>query len=366
MAALAPRHNRAVARYQRRLVARVQAFQPRRPVLVQPLREVALQTATRWVPVTDVPEDVELWTRSIALNEVVFDIDAKPWARVVAAQEALAGALDVLGVPHVTAWSGGKGAHTHVYLGDIRISEDAFEDARRLNVDVWREARWVVANAILDAADVPRGKARWAGPDSPGVYDKLKVSWSAHKAGSMVREFGCAGGAGFRKTTAPPLAEWPKRAPTDAPLRFPRALPVWDVPEALQERIEAAILAAVERAEDEAERGPRGPSVPEGARLKDAPCLVSFLREGAPPGGRHFPFLNFAARLHALGYPRRVALAYVRRALRACGGGAEHEGVVAEVYSGRWEAPSGPCECEPGACVFARRRVLSFAGPRRN
>lgn len=372
----APRQNRAVALMQRRLVATVQDFQPRRPVLVQPLREASTQTATRWVPITEVPKTQEIWTRTITLNELVFDIDVKPWASVVTAQEALTEALDVLGVPRVTMWSGGKGAHTHVFLDGLTLDEDVFAECKRHGVDVWRVARVVVANAILDAAEVPdaddaatlrktRGNTRWAPPHGEGMFDRTKISWDAERSGSMVRVAGCAGSAGFRKTLAPEdITRWPKRLPREAPLRFP-ALPftAWRVPEALRDRVKLAIEAELLRVK-EREGKSEGPIVPKGASLKDAPCLAYFTRTGAPSGARHFAFLDYAARLRALGYSRAVALRFVRAALSACGGGAEHEGVVDEVYAGRWSPSEAPCECTPGSCVFARR-AITFTRKRR-
>lgn len=317
------RHNRAVAISQRRQVAMVQAYQPRRPVLVQPLREPEAQKKTRWVAVDAVPPVEELWTRSIGLNELVFDIDTKPFRDVRRAQEPLSEALAELGVPHVTAWTGGKGAHTHVFLGDIVVDEDVFRDAQRFEVDAWREARMVVANALLDAAGVPDVKAeRWANRGGSGVFDRLKLSWSAKRLGSMVRTFGCAGGSGWRKTVAP-LApnEWPDKLPKgdDAPkLRFPKALPTWTVPRALQARIVDAIVDRIEK-NREAKAAPEVESRAKGAKLADVPCLTTFMREGAEPGGRDYAFFHFIRRLYAMGVPEPAAMAYVRRALAAMG-----------------------------------------------
>lgn len=369
-------HNPIVARRQRSAVAFVQSWTPKRPILVQPLRAEADQVRTRWAPLESLPPNAEIWTRGIGLNELVFDFDVAPWARVAEAGRRLTEAMDALSFDHVKAASGGKGAHVHGWIDpeSVKLPTFLFNALKRWGVDPWREVRWVVANALIDAAGWPTDEedpdgweaARWAPPHGRGVFDKTKLRWDGNRKGSMVRAFGCVGRNGFRKTVLP---SWDEN-PTALPLKFPewREVAPWRVPRALQGRIIKALAEAVRikrRALD-------GPALEDhanhpydlGKRLKSVPCAAAFVKNGAPHGARHYSFLNLVTTCRALGYSKEAAQRFVRQALAACNLPESDKAAMIpdEVYSPAWElrttCPSpnvNPELCCANKCALSRK-----------
>src|SRR3989442_12116745 len=90
-----------------------------------------------------------VYHRVILPFEVVFDIDKQPWERIVV---GLAGALDRLGIPHILAWSGGKGPHVHVFLSS---------SGRHLGVDSWKWIRRAFARMVLVEAGLEDNDIDW-------------------------------------------------------------------------------------------------------------------------------------------------------------------------------------------------------------
>lgn len=336
---------------------------------MQPLRSLlpSVQKRTRWIPAEKVPRGIEIWTRSIGRNEVVLDVDAKPWRRVYDAHEPVDAALAELRVPHLTAWSGGKGAHSHVLLDGLTLPSDLFDAAKRLRVDAWREARFVCAEALLNAAGVPTGRKRWAPPYGSGVFDRSKIWWRSDRAGSMVRAFGYQRIPGFRKTLAPAFSEWPRDEPPASPrLRLPRGeWPAWRVPAAINDRVVEAVRLAVAKAENARRVGEGAPKVRAGATLADVPCAYRFVREGSPAGSRHYNFLNLVVTCKALGYSRATTDRFVLRALRACGLPTTDPAreIVAWVFDPQYGTPNLSCPSPHTAlCEGARNRCAFTRG----
>ena len=364
-----------IGRLQRRHIEALQTLQPGRKILVQPKTvDDANQKETRWVALDAVPPDVEIWTRSVLLNEVLFDADAKPWSRVADATARLVSALDELGIPHYTGPSGGKGAHASVFFDPttIRGPSDLLARAERLGVDLFSEARMVLANCILNAAGFPDDDAkRWAPPiGESGVWDRSKIKWSAARMGSMVRVLGCRGRAGFRKTVAPWDAEaWRRSAANEAPpelgQRFHYDVQSYELPRTISDMIIEQVERAVATAE--ATKASTRPTVNpfEAVKaLKAVPCAARILTSPAPPGTRHYAFLNLAVTAKHLGVPRAGARSLLQQALALCDLSDTDPAVqvLEEVYDGRYRLMNMTCPsphvkswCDPNGCALACR-----------
>lgn len=372
-----------VGRLQRKHLASLQALQPNRPILVQPLTvDPGAQKETRWIEAPGVPVDTELWTRSVLLNEVLFDIDVKPWGKVAEAMARLVRVLDELRIPYYAGPSGGKGAHASVFIDpeSIRVPDRLLERAKAVDVDVWSEARQAFAHAIFDGMDLPKGATeedtenlRWAPPlGVSGVFDRSKVKWAASRSGSMIRLIGTPGSTGARKTIAPDWheAEWLQAAllsaPPTLPLKWHGEPALFAVPAALNQAIVARLEAAVGRAEAaRAKERPTANSIRAVAKVRSVPCIAKILTEAAPPGTRHYSFLNLAVTARALGVTRTGAENLLRQALGLCGLN-ESDGAWAtlqRVYNGEYNLVNVCCPsphvkawCSPNACPLSNRR----------
>lgn len=363
-----PIGNKVIAMKQRAFIEHVSALVPGRDILVQPLSEdPERQTKTEWVPLRDAPAG-EVWTRGIALNEVVFDFDSKDWSLVRTTAGRVSAVLDQQGFAHQMALSGGKGVHIHVWLDfdALLVDEALLERARRVEVCPFSVARETFANAVLDAADAPKSPHRWAKDAKGGIFDLSKVKWTAQRRGSMIREYGCRGGRGFRKTLVDAL---PQDLPTekDAPPlvmpTHPSALVRYPLPllarfkRALREQVEAAeaALAATPKCLDAKDP-------------MDVPCVRRTVEEGVGQGNRHYAHLNLVVTYYRMGRPAQEAEAALHKAVQKHGlsAGDTVQKLVWQVYSGRWRAPANlSCPspavaglCNPNACALSRH--LSF------
>lgn len=362
-----------VAAMQRRHIAALQATQARR-ILVQPrTTDPAVQKTTPWIDWAQAPEGVELWTRSVLLTEVLFDVDTRLWRLAATRTADLLDGLNALGAPSYDHLSGGKGTHTSVFIdpASIHLPRALLGRAERAGVDVWSHARLAAADAILDAAGIPPGDdARWAPPIGNGVFDRLKVKWNALRNGSMVRVIGAPGGAGFRKTLVADDFDWRRAAslpgPPSKPLRFHLEPVPWPVPRGVSDAIATAVEADVAGRETARETAPSRPG--RGALravldLKAIPCIVRIL-EGPPKGTRHYAFLNLAVMAKALGVPRQAARRLLIEALAKCGLDARDPAMqtLDEVYDGHYSLTAPRCPsphvsswCNPNRCCLAGR-----------
>lgn len=348
----------------------LQAQQVGRSILVQPLDGVRGKE-TPWVELGRVGRGQELWTRSVCLNELLFDVDLHDWGRVADTTHQLVSSLRRLGVPHYSGPTGGKGTHTSVFVdaSTIHVPRALLDRARRLGIDVWSQAREVLAEALLNAAGFPEApEARWAGPERHGFFDRLKVRWSAARAGSMVRVLGCAGSTGARKTLAPHDYDWHAAArlpgPPPLPLKFHYAPETWSVPKLIAQRVPIALEEACDAKERVANQETPNLNKLEAARLfKNVPCVARALIEPAPNGNRHYTFLNLVAIAKRLGLPRGAAERALHQSMAQCGLPPTHErgAVLDEVYQGRYAVTNLRCPsphvqawCDPNACPLAK------------
>lgn len=352
--------NPIIARRQREFAAAVQAAQPRRPLLVQVLSPED-QTRVDWVPMTAAPPG-ELWTRTIALNEVVFDFDSSDWARVRFEADRVCAVLDQIGAPYLLSMTGGKGVHIHVWLDaqSVRMDNAVLDRAERVDVCPFSVLRETFANGVLDAADVPRA-ARWS--KDGGVIDWLKVHWSSKRMGSMIREFGCAGSRGFRKTLVDSLPAALERQP----LRMPDGpTPAFRVAFPMVQRFQRTLREHVEAVESARQARPTDLA---GMRLEDVPCVRRAMEHGVGRGNRHAAHLNLVVTAFRMGYTADEATEALASAVEKHGlsEGDTIEKLVGQVYTGRWRAPAnltcpspmGGGFCNPNECCLSRSSFFS-------
>jgi hypothetical protein len=341
-----------------------------RPLLVQPL-QVGVGKAAKWVTLQEAPVASELWTRGVLLNEVIFDIDARPWSLAAEKTAAIVGALRELGIPHYAHLSGGKGTHTSVFIdaASVVLPAPLLTQAQAVGVDVWSAVRLAVAEAILDAAGFPKGDdARWTPPVGNGVVDRLKVKWSALRNGSMVRCLGTMGSYGFRKTWAPDDFDWKAAVAWETPqadgVQFhslPQLLDVRDISDRIARGLDVAVRqrAAMSVAEHRSSCNPLHAI----AQARKVPCVARILEEAAPRGTRHYAFLNLAVTCRTLGVPLVAAQKMLRHALELSGLDESDPAwtLLAEVYDGRYQkAASCPSPhvsgwCKPNDCPLSKR-----------
>lgn len=370
-----PAESPLVARLQRRHVERLAALQPHRPVLAQ-VRDDHDQKATQWVRWNSVPTGRELWTRSVLLNEILFDVDTA-WSGAAGVTADLVEALEEIRVPHYAHVTGGKGTHTSVFVDPDSIHADSglLARAERLGVDPWSTARETLAEAFLDAAGYGSGE-KWAPPIEDGVFDRLKVRWAAARSGSMVRVVGAPGSYGIRKTLVPEDwsgDSWRRAARRDTPpelrLRFPDEPDLWYVPRALNGRIVARLVERVERAESArvTQAASEDPDKALHKLVNDVPCVRRILTDAAPQGTRHYAFLNLVVTARGLGVTREAAADTLRRALDLCGLDERDKAweLLDEIYSGTYTLPKLTCPsphvsnwCDKNRCCLSKTKVF--------
>ena len=361
-----------VAAWQRRHVTNLAELQER-PVLVQPIQPDLDVKASRWMTLAEAPDGQELWTRSVLLNEVLLDLDARPWSVVAEKAAAIVAGMRRVDIPHYAYLSGGKGVHIGVFVDpdSVRLPAALLERADAAGVDVWSVVRLTVANAILDVADFPKGDvARWTPPIGNGIVDRLKVKWSALRKGSMVRCIGTMGSHGFRKTWLPDDFDWQAAQAWEEPqpqeLRFHGKPVSYSLPPPLNDRVVRALEAEVRNrgiATTPQHRNTCNP-LHAIAQARKVPCVARILDEAAPKGTRHYAFLNLAVTCRTLGVPLAAAQKMLRHALALCGLDDSDPawGLLSEVYDGRYNllAPRCPSPhvsgwCKPNDCPLSKR-----------
>lgn len=299
---------------------------------LQPTRELLYQYKLGrevWKGWRSSPPARAISTRSILLNELVFDLDAERWEDIFSEGNKLVNYLRAKRIPHVIAHSGGKGLHVHV-LVDPRsyvFDESVAEGLKSYGVDVWAEVRRFLVSYIASEArmDMDRAKVDWK-----------KVNWSTNKKGSVIRAFGCPREDGGYKTVVPEVpAQRP--APGSLPLIFPSRWEQWSVA-SLKPNLDGLFRSKLRACADSKLDGA---SVSSG--LDEFPCY-SRLRRGLPDGLRNEGAFIVSVFNRIKGVPEADAERAVAEYSRACAGyspsvEAEHRETLKSVYSSEYHHP---------------------------
>jgi len=281
-----------IKKKQLELLNSLQPLNPRRPILVQHhLRQ-------EWHPWKECPHEEPFLTRSVLLNEVVFDFDCPDWAVIVEEAGKLVRYLEANRVPHLLASSGGKGLHIHIFLDlAVHITEEQRGKLERYGIDPFSLARVLVAESLIDDSGLDAVRA--------GI-DWTKIRWSALAKGSMIRDFGARRDDGRVKSL---MGSIPAERPSIAEPRFPDGIELWPVRH-LAPEIERCIGAKIEKAEEHSfEPASKTP-------LSKYPCYQGMMA-GLGVGKRQLGAFNIALWNKSKGVPQGQAekdlLGYVSR-----------------------------------------------------
>lgn len=244
-------------------------------------RRILVQTAREspWLPWQDLPADVVLWTRSVLVNEILFDPDDAEKRANQTTAEKLAAAAKRRGVEPVgPADSGGRGYHLHVFVdpAGISLAKRQALAAQLYGVDVWKVAREVIFETLAQDAGLTKTER--------ASLDEGKVRWTSRKKGSMVRDFGSLGRLGYAKTLGT----------ADEPTRYPWNVPLWRPGRDIVERIRRAVDREVSKAEARAAKPVGSLTGGSGglAGVEAHPCVQRCLSQGAPVGERGITALH--------------------------------------------------------------------------
>lgn len=149
--------------------------------------------------------------RSILPNEIVFDIDVRDWNKVRMYHNMIKRGLAYYGVPHITAGSGGKGLHIHVFVK--MDSDNPF-----IRVVGQDKIRWFLSLMILYKGGV-------TAKDIKAEIDPRKLNPREHS--SLIRTFGAK--KYYRKTYIRDDVPFDRRVLARGNVEYPREIRLWDV-----------------------------------------------------------------------------------------------------------------------------------------
>ncbi|MBU7030588.1 MAG: hypothetical protein HXS48_26885 [Theionarchaea archaeon] len=172
---------------------------------------------SKWVSLEDAELPVDY--RTILHNEIVIDIDSERWKEVRMFTEIITDTLNKMNVPYITAYTGGRGVHIHVFFD---LSEDQKNQCNRIDV-MPKDLRVWLFHYILKNAGV---SPTLIGPGNP--FDTSCVNWSDEGKGHLVRIFG-----GKKRQYKTLVTEIPERRPKADDVAFPDDIKVWKIPERL-------------------------------------------------------------------------------------------------------------------------------------
>lgn len=214
-----------------------------------------------------------IYTRSILPNELCLDPDVKNWDVLYSEMYKIQNFCTVQGIPLQLAYSGGNGIHGHIFFDSFKIDDENFTNAKKFDIDLYKIVRNVLVDMILKGADTTKQLLS---------LDLKKINFSNKRKGSMIREYGTMRPDGHFKTyiTAIPRT---KEEAQKLPLVFPAALELWQVPDALNQQVNASIKIELARAEecqnynlDEVDLHGNG--------FEKFPCLKNLIKNGTASG----------------------------------------------------------------------------------
>ncbi len=134
---------------------------------------------SKWVSVKEAEFPVDY--RTVLHNEVVFDIDSTKWKEVRLFTEIVTDTLNRMNVPYITAYTGGRGIHVHVFFN---LSEDQKRKCSKIDVMPKDLRIWLFQHVLQEAGVSPK----LIGPGKP--FDTACVNWNDEGKGHLVRIFG--------------------------------------------------------------------------------------------------------------------------------------------------------------------------------
>lgn len=268
-------------------------------------------------------------TRSILLNELVFDLDTDRWEDIVREGSKIVAYLRSKRIPFVLAHSGGKGIHIHILVdpATYNFPEGLDDELRRCGVDVWAEVRRFLVKYLTNEAGLDQDRAK---------LDWKKVNWSSSKKGSVIRAFGCLREDGGYKTVVQDIP-LQRPAPGSLPLVFPARWEQWPIT-ALSPNLDGLFRSKLRACKDSRMEASSMPS-----ELDKIPCYAR-LKGGLPDGLRNEGAFILSLFNRIKGVPQDEAERALAEYSRACAGysrsvESEHRATLRSVYSSNYHYP---------------------------
>lgn len=171
---------------QREWIKKLVVINKGRPLLGQYLENRMDDFKKPWLDI-DYRDDL-LVTRQILKNEIVFDFDYKDWSKVREEGNKLIKYLNKENIIYITALSGGKGLHIHLFLdtASLTIDENIGNNLNK-SIEIPRVVRKCIYDEIVRKAKLKKVDSKNAeGLDTRKVYFT-----SVDGKGSLIRDFGC-------------------------------------------------------------------------------------------------------------------------------------------------------------------------------
>jgi hypothetical protein len=178
---------------------------------------------SKWISVKDAVLPVDY--RTVLHNEIVIDIDSTKWKDARMFAEIITDTVNRLHIPHITAYTGGRGVHLHFFFS---LSENQKKQCEEIDVMPKDLRMWLFHHVLKDAGISPK----LIGPGKP--FDTSCVNWSDEGKGHLVRIFG-----GKKRRYKTLVTEIPEERPKTDDSVFPDDVTPWKIPDMLfQEFIE--------------------------------------------------------------------------------------------------------------------------------
>jgi P4 family phage/plasmid primase-like protien len=292
------------------------------------------------------------FTRSILVNEIVFDPDTQIWDDLKQELDKIISTLQKLEIPYLLAHSGGKGCHVHIFFDmHIDIPNDLFVKAKESNFDVYKAFRQHIFEYVMNESNANIDLLK---------IDKPKINWQIFSMGSQVRDFGTARNGGFFKTL---IDEVPINRPlAPLPLVFPEKIQLWKIPsdhiQTIMNKIKTGIVrqAKYNKQTIPANHGIR--------KTEELPCIANIMN--GLDAGRYYGAGAIALASKEIGSAWQEAEPQVELFLSRCRGlsssdiilrveNSKHLYDSEKVFSCKWIKENLKCP-KPSECIITIKR----------
>jgi hypothetical protein len=226
--------------------------------------------------------------RTVLHNEVVIDIDCTRWNEVKMFAEMVTETLNTQRIPYITAYTGGRGIHIHLFFF---LSEDQKRKCEDMDVMPKDLRVWLLEYILTDCGITPK----LIGPGKP--FDTSCINWNDEGKGHLVRLFG-----GKKRGYKTVVTEIPEERPRTKEVTFPDSITKWYIPDQLfKEFIDHFKRYNKERVESTTRY--RAASQNFTGTYMNLPCVQRIVK-GMPEGQRNAGAHILAIASHLDGMPR--------------------------------------------------------------
>jgi hypothetical protein len=249
-----------------------------------------------------------IWTRGILKNELMLDPDVKDWNILKQEMDKIQKFCQADNIPLQLAYSGGNGVHGHIFF-TYELPDEAKEIIKTYDVDVFEFLRNALVNIILKESGTSRELLH---------IDSKKITFSASKKGSQVREYGTLRPNGNFKTLIQTI---PDKKPEvgSLPLVFPDKIEIWNVPEKYRTVLAEELSDELERMKSQENYNTTDFDFAGSELEKDFPCIKQILKNGATEGQRYYGALSIGLMGKRCNYPWTKLDELTKPFLKKCG-----------------------------------------------